>query len=110
MLIKSALLSKVNGVIEDVAKKYDVYVEKIILFGSRARGDFREDSDWDFLLILKSGCDRRIVKEFLIEVRRTLVNLGIVPEIIVAEKDVVEKYKNHTGYVYYYALSEGIVL
>lgn len=25
---------------------------KIFLFGSRARGDFREDSDWDILILL----------------------------------------------------------
>jgi len=110
MSVKSTLLSKVKGVVEDIAKKYDIGVEKIILFGSRARGDFKEGSDWDFLIIVKSGYDRRAVREFLIEVRRALVNLGIAPEIIVAEKDIVERYKNYTGYVYYYALSEGIVL
>jgi len=27
---------------------------KIILFGSRARDDFREDSDWDFLILTRS--------------------------------------------------------
>ena len=80
------------------------------MFGSRARGDSREDSDWDFLIITRSKCDRRAVREFLLEVRRALVDLGIVPEIIVAERDVAEKYKDCTGYVYYYALSEGIVL
>ncbi len=28
-------------------------LENIILFGSRARGDFDEDSDWDVLIIIK---------------------------------------------------------
>jgi predicted nucleotidyltransferase len=27
--------------------------EKVILFGSRARGDAREDSDWDLLVLIK---------------------------------------------------------
>ena len=26
---------------------------EVILFGSRARGDFRQDSDWDFLVLLE---------------------------------------------------------
>ena len=107
---KSALLGKIKKVIEDVAKRHGVEIDRIILFGSRARGDFREDSDWDFLIITKSRYDRGVIKGFLLEVRRALVDLGIVPEIIVAEKDVVEKYRYYTGYVYYYALSEGIAL
>lgn len=31
---------------------------EVILFGSRARGDFREDSDWDFLVLLEAPIDR----------------------------------------------------
>ncbi|WP_297469674.1 nucleotidyltransferase family protein [Thermococcus sp.] len=30
-------------------------VEEVIIFGSRAGGDFREDSDLDVLIILKDG-------------------------------------------------------
>ena len=109
-LAKSTLLGRVRKVIEDVARKYSIEIDRIILFGSRARGDFREDSDWDFLIITKLRYDRRVIRGFLLEVRRALVDLGIVPEIVVAEKDVVEKYKDYAGYVYYYALSEGVTL
>ena len=110
MSAKSMVLNKVKSVIGDIAKKYGIGVEKIILFGSRARGDFRKNSDWDFLIVTRSRYDKRVIKEFLLEVRRTLVDMGIVPEIIITERDIVEKYKDYTGYVYYYALSEGIVL
>jgi len=30
-------------------------VEEVIIFGSRVRGDFREDSDLDVLLVLRDG-------------------------------------------------------
>lgn len=30
-------------------------IEKVLLFGSRARGDARPDSDWDFLVIMPSS-------------------------------------------------------
>ena len=31
---------------------------EVILFGSRARGDFRNDSDWDFLILLDRPMDQ----------------------------------------------------
>jgi len=34
-------------------------VGKIILFGSRARGDYKEDSDWDFLIIVNEELNRK---------------------------------------------------
>lgn len=33
-------------------------VERVVLFGSRARGDARPDSDWDVAVFLKEGADR----------------------------------------------------
>jgi predicted nucleotidyltransferase len=33
---------------------------KVILFGSRARGDFRADSDWDFLILTKGKASRQL--------------------------------------------------
>ena len=42
---------EIKRTILKVAGKYGVKVEKIILFGSRARGDYRENSDWDVLIV-----------------------------------------------------------
>ena len=33
------------------AARLGIAVEKVILFGSRARGDYRPDSDWDILVV-----------------------------------------------------------
>ncbi len=35
----------------------------LILFGSRARGDYREDSDWDVLVITKKEADARLKRK-----------------------------------------------
>jgi len=37
---------------------------EIILFGSRARGDAREDSDWDLLVLVDGEVDRKRKKIF----------------------------------------------
>ena len=40
-------------IIIDVFKKYSYVVEKVILFGSRARGDFKKTSDIDIAIKFK---------------------------------------------------------
>jgi predicted nucleotidyltransferase len=37
----------------ELARLYGPRLERVILFGSRARGDARPDSDWDIAVILK---------------------------------------------------------
>ncbi|MDO8582504.1 MAG: nucleotidyltransferase domain-containing protein [bacterium] len=50
-----ALLESAVQIIRDGYKP-----EKIILFGSRARGDYRTDSDYDFIILKKT--DERFVQ------------------------------------------------
>lgn len=40
------ILAEVKNAVKEINPKAEV-----ILFGSRARGDAREDSDWDFLIL-----------------------------------------------------------
>ena len=42
-------IDKIKTIIKPIAKKYGV--EKIILYGSRARGDFHKTSDYDLYII-----------------------------------------------------------
>lgn len=37
---------------------YGLRLKKVLLYGSRARGDFREDSDYDILVVLEGPFDR----------------------------------------------------
>ncbi len=100
---------KIKEVILEVAEKYGIKVDKIILFGSRARGDYRDDSDWDILIVSKTEVDRNTEDEFRLEVEDKLVKAGIIPEIIVTSKGNYVKF-NRPAYVYYYANKEGVVL
>ena len=45
---------QVLQIVKNAVHKVDNKAE-IILFGSRARGDFHEESDWDFLILLDNG-------------------------------------------------------
>lgn len=52
------MFSSLRRVYEEIEKEVAKYLEKlcssgytVILFGSRARGDYRPDSDWDILVV-----------------------------------------------------------
>jgi uncharacterized protein len=59
--IKEIKNSFVVNKVKEIVYRYDKEAE-IILFGSRARGDWHEESDWDFL-VLSELDERTEVKE-----------------------------------------------
>ena len=80
--------------------------EKIILFGSAARGEMSRHSDLD-LLIIKEGRD---ALELMARIYRNLHGVGVaVDAIVVAPRDV-ERYKDSHALVIKPALREGRVL
>jgi len=80
---------------------------KIILFGSRARGDAREDSDLDLLVIEREVTDR--VAE-MVRLNRVLKGLILPVELVVIGERMFEEWSNTPGTVYYEAKREGEVL
>ncbi len=49
-----------------IRKELKEHIKKIVLFGSRARGDFRPDSDYDVLIILDQN--NKTVKDKILDV------------------------------------------
>lgn len=81
--------------------------ERIILFGSHARGDAREDSDWDFLVIESQVEDR--AKE-MVRLRRALRPLRIPVDVLVYSTEDVARWGDQPGSALYWALREGKVV
>jgi len=100
-------LKLIKETILNVAKEYNIEIDKIILFGSRARGDYREDSDWDILIVTKEKLDKKTKFNFWYDIYR---RLKFPADIIIVSKDVFEKFKNDYGFIYSYALEEGIII
>ena len=81
--------------------------EKIILFGSFARGTASEDSDADILVVMPvKGSKRKQATEIDI----SLLGLDLPTDVIVATPEEVEKYRNQIGTIIHPALREGKVL
>jgi excisionase family DNA binding protein len=80
---------------------------RIMLFGSRARGDARDDSDYDLLVILDDVTDRRAMR---LEVRRVLDDLPISKDVVVVPVEDVDGRNGTPWGVLGWALREGRTL
>ena len=80
--------------------------EKIILFGSAARGDMNRHSDVD-LLIVKEAPDLR---KLTARVYRRLYGVGAAVDVVVVTPADVERYKDSHALVIKPALREGRVV
>jgi len=81
--------------------------DKIILFGSYARGNFGADSDLDLLVIVPGVKELR---QESIRVRRALRGLLVPVDLVLATPEQIQRLGNVAGLVYRTALNEGKVL
>ena len=79
----------------------------ILLFGSRARGDANESSDVDLLVVMKEVPDKR---QAAIEIRRSLRDLPVSKDIVVATQDEVARRGHVVGTIIHAALREGRIV
>jgi len=81
---------------------------KIILFGSRARGDMRADSDADFLIVVPPALKSRATTVAMLD------SLNVEPryavDLVLTTPEELEEYGSICGLVYFYALREGLTL
>jgi uncharacterized protein len=80
---------------------------KIILFGSYARGDARNDSDVDFLVVEQAVLNRR---SEMARLRNVLRPLRIPVDILVASESELREWSHLPGHILYWALKEGRAL
>ena len=80
---------------------------KVVLFGSRARGDARPDSDVDLLVVMPGVIDKRAAA---VEIRRRMRDLLFGKDILVTTPDEIARRGNLTGSVLRAALRGGKVI
>lgn len=80
---------------------------QVILFGSRARGDAHEGSDFDLLIVMPDGTAKRDVAS---AIGKVLSDFRVSNDILVATPSDIGKYGDLVGYVYRSAIREGKVI
>jgi len=81
--------------------------QKIILFGSAAKGKMGPDSDLDFLVIVRAPARRREIAQ---AIYRNLSYVGSPVDVVVVTDEDVERYHDLIGYIIRPALREGKVV
>lgn len=69
------------GVVESVKKAVNAFDPnaEVILFGSRARGDWTQESDWDFLILL----ERENLEELKTAIRDAMFEIELYTEEVI---------------------------
>jgi len=82
---------------------------KVILFGSRARGDAKHDSDWDILILIKDTVTTEIERAFRYKLFDLELETGEVFSTFVYNTDTWNKKHKVTPF-YKSIKQEGILL
>ena len=102
---KESVQEKIDELVSRIVERFQP--EKIILFGSYARGTAGEDSDADILVVMPvKGSKRKKATEIDI----ALVGLDLPVDVIVVTPEELDRNKNMIGTIIYPALREGKVL
>lgn len=80
---------------------------RVVLLGSHARGDAREDSDLDFLVI-EAHLDSKLQE--MVRLRDALPPLGVPVDVVVVSEDEVSRRERVPSTLVHRALREGRVL
>jgi len=79
-----------------------------ILFGSRARNEANDSSDYDLLVILNASLQPNERLKLQALIRKKLAVQNILADIIVQSKSDVELKRNFRGHIVREAIKEGI--
>lgn len=98
-------LQRIRNLISKFFEDNGIKIKGIILFGSMARGDFSNYSDYDFLIITERTFTVKEKMEISKKVREHLAKVAV--DIILKSQSEIEAQKNQIGTVTREALREG---
>jgi len=79
---------EISTLLKEIVHLYD-YAANVILFGSRARGDAHNESDWDFLILTERNDTDLLLRELIPEVRKKIESVhSVVISLLIKNKKI----------------------
>ncbi|MFW6275943.1 MAG: nucleotidyltransferase domain-containing protein [bacterium] len=106
------MINNNSNTLSIIKETVDKYIPgcKVMLFGSRARKDFGNDSDYDFLIITKENFDIFQKRRLKSIIRKELAESKIPADILIQSEVEVNAKKQITGHILKQVLKEGVAL
>lgn len=108
-MVSRTLTASNKKLLQEVTRRIvaTVQPQRVLLFGSAARGQMTKNSDFDMLVVMRGSAHRRLTAQ---KIYRNLHGAGISVDIVVATEKDIKEYGNRTGTILKSALQEGRVL
>jgi len=99
-----------NEILQNIKKQiFEILPDtSVILFGSRARKDNTEDSDYDLLILTENLLPIQIKRDCRTKIRKSLLNINIFSDILIESKSEINTKITLPGHIIKNALNEGV--
>lgn len=97
---------KIKKIILETLAQSRICVKRVILFGSRVKGDFNKYSDYDLLIVTEKTFSVREKMEISRKLRIALAEFAV--DIIIKSEDEVKVQKDLIGTIVREALKKGV--
>jgi len=82
---------------------------KVLLFGSRARGEGNSQSDYDLLVVTSGAFAPRVKMNWENKIRKALVySLNLPFDVILQSQSEIDEKRNLAGHIVHYAMKEAV--
>jgi predicted nucleotidyltransferase len=96
---------KIENMVRRIVEKF--HPQKVILFGSHARGTAGPDSDVDLLVVMAVTGSKR---KQAVQIDLALADRDLPLDLIVITPEELDKYRDVVGHIVYPVLREGKIL
>jgi predicted nucleotidyltransferase len=100
-----------QGTLDSIKSTVSLFLpdSKVLLFGSRARGEASDESDYDLLIVTPDTLPPRVKMNWENKIRKALVfSLNLPFDVILQSQNEIDEKRNLAGHIVHYAMKEAI--